>query len=103
MNGEQGGRPVIYGQTSELKNILPEEEWWRIVDLDLEKQNYLVDWSHEREWRIKGNFEFEYSQTEVIVPSCEYYKKFIKYCLEKKNKKMLTDINGIITLDTIYY
>lgn len=98
-----GGRPVIYGQSSELKQILPKDEWWRIVDLQLESPDNIIDWSHEREWRIKGDLEFRYDQTEVIVPSRTYYKKFVEYCLKKEKQKMLTEINGIITLDSIYF
>ena len=99
----KGGRPVIYGKASELRKILPKNEWWRIVDLQLESKDNIIDWSHEREWRIKGDLEFKYNQTEVIVPSRTYYKKFVQYCLEKNRQDMLLEINGIITLDSIYF
>ena len=97
-----GGRPVIYGKSSELKNILPKEEWWRIVDLQLNSTENIIDWSHEREWRVKGDLQFQYNQTEIIVPTRTYYKKFVEYCLENQKQEMLKNINGIITLDSVY-
>lgn len=99
---KHGGRPVIYGQASELRKILPKDEWWRIVDLQLDSIDNIIDWSHEREWRIKGDLEFNYSQTEVIVPSRTYYKKFVRYCLDNNKQEILEGINGIITLDSVY-
>lgn len=99
----QGGRPVIYGKASELKNILPKSEWWRIVDLQLEEVDNIVDWSHEREWRIKGDLQFQYQHTEVIVPSKDYYKKFIEYFTKNNKYNVLSEINGIIKLDSIYF
>jgi hypothetical protein len=98
----KGGRPVIYGDVKEMKAILPESEYWRIVDLKLQDLNNFVDWSHEREWRVKKELKFKYSQTEVIVPSRHYYKKIIEYCEEKERMDILKGINGIITLDSIY-
>ena len=98
----KGGRPVIYGQASELRKILPKDEWWRIVDLQLDSADNIIDWSHEREWRIRGDLEFKYNQTEVIVPSRKFYKRFVNYCLDNDKREILEGINGIITLDSVY-
>ncbi len=98
-----GGRPVIYGDTQELKDILPEKEYWRIEDMKLTDQHNIVDWSHEREWRIKNELSFEYDQTEVIVPTREYYKALVSCCEENNRIDILKGINGIITLDSINY
>lgn len=96
------GRPVIYGDTELLKTQLPNNEHWRIVKLNLCDLENIVDWSHEREWRIPGDFEFEYDRTEVIVESEEYYKKFVNRCLSEERNDILCNINGIITLNSIY-
>lgn len=98
----KGGRPVIYGKSEELKKILPREEWWRIVNMNL-KGEEIIDWSHEREWRIKGDLEFVYSNVEVIVSSEKYYKKFVKQCLEEGMEEMLYSIKGIITLSGVCF
>ncbi len=99
---KHGGRPVIYGDSDELKSAINENEWWRIVDMDLSNKKNITDWSHEREWRVKGNLSFKYNQVEIIVPSPKYYKKFVEYCLEKDKIEMLKEIRGVITLNSIY-
>lgn len=99
----KGGRPVIYENSKEIKEIIPKSEYWRVVDFQLSDVNDYVDWSHEREWRVKKSLLFEYNQTEIIVPSKRYYKKFVTYCEENDRMDILSGINGIITLDSIYY
>lgn len=49
----QGGRPVIYQPENEFK-LLPEELQWRHVTFDLTKDQE-IDFTWEREWRIKIN------------------------------------------------
>ena len=99
---KRGGRPVIYGDITEMKKILPVEEYWRIVDLKLNDLDNVIDWSHEREWRIKRELNFEYNNTEVIVPSRKYYKELVSYCEENNRMDILKGINGIITLDSVF-
>ena len=48
-----GARPVLYMPWREARLILAEEEWWRVVAIDLER-NPPIDWSFEREWRVAG-------------------------------------------------
>ena len=59
--------------------------------------------THEREWRVPGNIEFNYKDIEVLVPSNKYYKKFIEYCIKNEKLDMLQEINGIVVLNTIFY
>ena len=77
---KKGGRPVIYEEKELMKSILPKEEYWRIVNYDLTDTNHMIDWSHEREWRLPGDIEFEYKDIEVLVVSNKYYRRFIEYC-----------------------
>ena len=100
---KKGGRPVIYDATHNAKTYLLKSEWWRIVNMDLSIPNEFVEWSHEREWRIKKELTFKYSQCEVILPSYKYYKCFVKYCLQNNKENILSHINGIITLSSIEY
>lgn len=99
----QGGRPVIYDDKDEAKKYLPTNEWWRIVKLDLSNSNSVVDWTHEREWRVPKKIIFEYSQCEVIVPSSKYYKKFVDYCLKNGREDILTKIRGIVAVSSVYF
>lgn len=95
-----GGRPVIYGKTPELKKLLPEDEFWRIVNLNLDSDEKLVDWTHEREWRIKGDLEFEYKDIEVVVPDYACYQKLVNYYIDK-NRNFLEEVKGIITFASV--
>lgn len=96
---KRGARPVIYGQTYELKNILSPSEYWRIVNYDITDIDNAIDWTHEREWRIKGDYYFIYNQIDVIVANSQDYKKFIEYWM-KKDPNLLLQINGINVLDS---
>lgn len=94
----RGGRPVVYGTETEINNM-PEDEQWRCVKIDMSNPENIVDWTHEREWRFKGDLHFEYSDIEVIVENEEYYKEFID---RYKEKSLLSEINGIIVLSSQY-
>lgn len=95
-----GGRPVIYDKTSEAKGYLPEDQWWKIVNLDLSNCNKLIDWTHEREWRVPGDVEFELKDVIIIVPWIEEYLKIIE---EFKNDgiDLAVEVAGIINLANV--
>lgn len=99
---KQGGRPVIYEDTSIMKQMLPEEEYWRIVDLKLSDTKSYIDWTHEREWRVPGDLKFHYNHIEVIVENSKYYRKLVQRCMDEERRDILVGIHGIITLDSIY-
>jgi len=56
-----GGRPVIYTELSNPE-LWPESERYRIVHTDLSRIPQPVDWTHEREWRIRGGLRLNQSQ-----------------------------------------
>jgi len=62
----KGARPVIYEKTDFAKDFLPKNQWWRIVRLDLSNNNAFVDWTHEREWRLPGDLEFDLSEATIV-------------------------------------
>lgn len=95
---QKGARPVIYGTKSELDN-LPSDVQWRCVQLDLTNSNSIVDWTHEREWRIAGDLQFEYNEIEVIVNDAMSYQKFIEHY---SGHQLLGEINGIIVLNSLF-
>ena len=98
----KGGRPVIYENKEIMKKLLPENEYWRIVDLDLTDPESFVDWTHEREWRVPGELSFSYNNIEVIVKDSSYYRKLVEQCIKTKRTDILVNIRGIITLDSVY-
>ena len=98
----KGGRHVIYENKEIMKKLLQENEYWRIVDLDLTDPKTIVDWTHEREWRVPEELSFGYSNIEVIVKDSGYYRKLVKRCIETERTDILVGIHGIITLDSVY-
>jgi hypothetical protein len=49
-----GARPVIYLPADEARRLLPPDELWRAVTLQLDSDSP-VDWTYEREWRLAGD------------------------------------------------
>ncbi|MFJ8069983.1 DUF2971 domain-containing protein [Peribacillus sp. NPDC096447] len=94
---DRGGRPVLYEDKETAKKILPKEEWWRIVNFNLADEGKIIDWTHEREWRVKGKFEFELSEVYVLLLNQECYRYFI----EQMDKDTLKQLKGIIVLQPI--
>lgn len=98
-----GGRPVIYEKSTKATNFLPKSEYWRIVSFDLSTNDNIIDWTHERKWRIKGDFHFEWNQVEVLLSGETSFNKFYNYCKEHGLEDMLNEINGIIKLKSIVF
>lgn len=96
---KKGARPVIYEQTEVAKRFLNTDEYWRIVNFDLNDGKNIVDWTHEREWRIKGDFEFELNRVTVILPNRKAYKEFI----QNAGEEILTSIEGIVCVRSVIY
>lgn len=100
---KNGGRPVLYEQTEIAKKILPEEEHWRIVCLDLKNSNNVTDWTHEREWRIKGNLKFEWKDVEILLSQEYDIKRFLEECNKSGIPNILDEVKGIITLKSVLF
>lgn len=100
---KNGGRPVIYEKTDTAKHFLPKDEYWRIVRLDMDDDANIVDWTHEREWRIKGNFHFDIKETELLLSNQNAVKRFYLYCKEHNMIDILNEIGGIVTLRSLIY
>ncbi|KAF5063927.1 hypothetical protein DSECCO2_289650 [anaerobic digester metagenome] len=100
---KKGGRPVIYEKKETAKRFLPANEYWRIVNYNLDDENEIIDWTHEREWRIKNDFDFELSDVIVILPKCSNIETFIKKYKKEFNKDPYSDLKGIIPLQEIFF
>lgn len=75
----QGARPVIYMPFTEASAILKIEDMWRVVSIDMSR-NPPVDWTHEREWRLRGNLALEPNRCVALVETWrdveEIYDRF---------------------------
>ena len=90
-----GGRPVIYEKPEIARRLIPDKnEWWRIVAYDLSDTDRIVDWTHEREWRMKGDFKFELEKAYILLTNQSAYKKFIS----RAPSELIGQIGGIICL-----
>ncbi|MFJ9462139.1 DUF2971 domain-containing protein [Viridibacillus arvi] len=94
---KKGGRPVIYENKEQARILFPENELWRVVSFDLSNEDSFIDWTHEREWRIKGDLEFTLDQVYVVLSTKQAYKKFI----DKADPDILRELAGIITLEAV--
>jgi hypothetical protein len=73
---EQGGRPVIYQTDAEFEG-LPEEYRWRHVRYEPHKDKP-IDFTWEREWRIKCDaLCFDPSTAGIVVPNEDWAKRMI--------------------------
>jgi len=96
----KGGRPVLYEKTAQAKSILPQEEWWRIVNFDLSNQSSIIDWTHEREWRCKNDFDFDISEVTILLANEYQYRQFMKKC-ENDGLDLHQKIKGIVVMNQI--
>lgn len=99
---KKGARPVIYEKTDIAKTFLPSSEYWRIVNFNLENDGSIIDWTHEREWRIKGDFEFELSDVTIIVIRQSHIKELISK-FKNEGIDLMNEIKGIVTLEHLLY
>ncbi|MAM85818.1 MAG: hypothetical protein CME36_00730 [unclassified Hahellaceae] len=98
----KGGRPAIYDKTTEAKQYLPKSEWWRIVNFDISNDEAFIDWTHEREWRIKGDFKFQLQDVTLLFSTSSTYKKFIKLC-DENDKPFYKKVAGVIVTEQILF
>jgi hypothetical protein len=97
----QGGRPVIYDRTEDAKNYLPENEWWRIVRLDLSDVSNINDFTHEREWRVPDEFEFDISKATVLVPNAAEFRRFYEIA-KVSGEDVSSKVSCVLPLGAFY-
>lgn len=100
---KKGGRPVIYDKSQDAKEYLPEEEWWRIVNMNFNDKENIVDWSHEREWRLKGDFEFELGEATILVINYSSLKSIVERIKKEDGIDIRDKIKGIVSLTNVLY
>jgi len=95
---KKGARPVIYETKEEARGKFP-LELWRVVTFDLNDSTNFIDWTHEREWRAKGDFEFEIEELIILIPNYVAYQQLIK----ELDKDILNNIQGIVQMAPINF
>lgn len=98
----KGARPVVYDQTQAAKEYLPSDQWWRIVNFDLSDEKNIIDWTHEREWRARGDFMFDRGEATLLFVNAGSYKAFQSLC-KKKGKSYLEEVRGVVVMETLLY
>lgn len=98
---KKGARPVIYEKTDVAKAFLKDTEWWRIVRLDLSDENAFIDWTHEREWRIPDDLNFELNEITLVAIKNNTIKDIAKKFMEETGKELRDEVRGLVTLHDI--
>lgn len=88
----QGARPVIYLPNEEA-DWIPKEHQWRHVRLEYG----VVDFSHEREWRVKNDFYLNGIMFYVIVPDVNA-ERLIR---SQWNESAITHSLGFLHINTL--
>lgn len=99
---KRGARPVVYDKTAAAKEYLPKDQHWRIVNFDLDNEDRYIDWTHEREWRKPGSFEFDIENVTLLFVRDSSYKNFINLC-KKSNLNYLEKVEGVVVMSNILY
>lgn len=63
-----GARPAIYLPRREAAQLLPAEQQWRVIGLELSGAKS-VDWTFEHEWRMPSDLCFTPTQALALVES----------------------------------
>ncbi len=100
---EKGARPVIYDKIEDAKKYLSKDEWWRIVNMNLSDDKNIIDWSHEREWRLKGDLDFEFNELTLLTIGLRHLNDIFKKYKEQTNIDIRDEIKGIITLENLLF
>lgn len=89
---ETGGRPVLYLE-DKFQSQLPKEIQWRHQKFEPSFSEIKYDWTWEREWRCKGNFNLHGLYYEAIVPSISYADR-LKNDLDAEQILIYEDCNN---------
>lgn len=98
----KGGRPVVYDKTAVAKRYLPEDQHWRIVNYDLDDLANIIDWTHEREWRVPDEFPFELEQATVLLTNEWVYRHFVKQDAAS-GAPLAPKLNGLVVMSRLLF
>lgn len=94
------GRPVIYDSTENAKSYLDKEQWWRIVNFNMNDEDNIIDWTHEREWRVPIELKFELADVVLLFANNSDINEFMKIC-DNSGTQFYREVRGITTMESI--
>ena len=75
---EKGGRPVIYSPDEEYQEENKQFNW-RHIRYDPTENDKRIDFTWEREWRLKTyKLKLDPNEVKLVLPNKEWIDKFIK-------------------------
>ncbi|MEW8192094.1 MAG: hypothetical protein AB2793_00170 [Candidatus Thiodiazotropha sp.] len=90
-----GARPAIY--TDKPNDNWPQNERYRLINTDINKQPTPIDWTHEREWRVRGKFQF--IRTDVTL-NAAWWWPVVERIIDAQNLfREYTGINQIYIME----
>ena len=72
------------------------------MNFDLSDANAIIDWTHEREWRVPGDFTFEVSEATLLFVNSTTYKSFLRKCKES-GTNFVDQAKGVVVMDNLLY
>jgi len=95
-----GLRPVLYLSNKEIGEIgVCDKELWRVVRFEgIETKE--INWTHEREWRAKGNFKLPSEPIAALVKSLSYVEK-LSSLIEVRPSEFKSKPKSIIPINVI--
>lgn len=82
-----GVRPVLYLADQEIEKVgVKDDELWRVVRLEVNKDKKWISWLHEREWRAKGDFKLPKELNAVFVRTPKEAEKLQKMISDNPKK-----------------
>jgi hypothetical protein len=96
----KGARPVLYLSNKEIKEIgVSDEELWRVVRFEgVETKE--INWTHEREWRAKGNFKLPFEPIAALVRGLKDVQE-LRSLIEKQPSKFKLKPKSIIPINVV--
>lgn len=97
---QKGARPVLYLSNDELDEIgVPDGELWKVVRFE-GIGTEAVNWTHEREWRAKGNFKLPKEPIAVLVANTKFARK-LETLISEQGSKFKAKPKSIIPINVI--
>lgn len=96
----KGARPVLYLSDEEINKIgISDDELWRVVRFE-GIETKAINWTHEREWRAKGNFKLPGEPLAALVENTKYAQK-LEALISTQPSKFKSKPRSIIPLNII--
>ena len=72
------------------------------MDFSLQDPNDIVDWTHEREWRLTADYPLDLARTAILLPDAEAYQQYVSHAAQKQHD-FLSKANAVVVLSKVFY